>query len=106
MPKSNKVQAGQKVKLMINIEEGWEVDNGKVALGAFEKVETDTGEILLDAEDLFEGKELNADDANIITISIRLPEMEQQFEYYLVSFRVWDKNGKGEVKGSYKLYME
>jgi hypothetical protein len=90
--------------MMLNLEKGWEEEDGKVSIGASEKAETDSGEELLDAQDLFEGRELSADDSKVLTLSVTLPQLKADVEYVLISFRIWDKNGKGEIKGSYKLY--
>src|SRR5687768_2328418 len=52
VPGDNKVEIGQRVRLRL-ILSGWEPVNGKVALGASEKIETDDGQVILDEKDLF-----------------------------------------------------
>ena len=52
VPSDNKVEVGQKVNLRLIIE-GWDAADGKVMLGASERISTDEGSVLLDEEDLF-----------------------------------------------------
>ncbi|MEJ0103250.1 MAG: hypothetical protein WDO19_12130 [Bacteroidota bacterium] len=41
-----------------------------------------------------------------ITLSAVINGIDKLYDYFLVSFRVWDKKGTGEVTGSYKLYLK
>ncbi len=109
VPSGNIVDFSQPVKLILHIDKGWKEEKEKVFLGAAEKIESGN-DVLLDAADLFEQYTdgLSAKDANVIslTATIRLREAIQPLTTFLVTFRIWDKKGGGEITGSYKLYSK
>ena len=107
VPEDNKVEVGQKVLLRL-IVDGWKPVNGKVKLGAAEKIETSDGQVLLDKEDLFASFEDGVDpgDARIITLTAVITRVDKLYDHFKVSFRVWDKNSNDEVAGSYLLYLK
>lgn len=110
MPEGNLVDFSQPVILRLLISEGWTEENGKVMLGASEKIEAEDGTVLLDEADMFaKGFEdgVSTTDAKQISItaSIKL-KREVPPTTFTVSFRVWDKKGEGFVEGSYKLYSK
>lgn len=108
VPEGNKVDVNQKVNLRLIIS-GWKEENGKVFLGASEKIVTNEGNVFVDEPDLFKSYETDGiapTDAEYITLSATVTMINQLFDYFLVSFRVWDKKGSGEVTGSYKLYLK
>jgi hypothetical protein len=45
-------------------------------------------------------------DAEVISLSAVITQIDKLYDYFLVSFRVWDKKSNGEVSGSYKLYLD
>jgi hypothetical protein len=103
----NLVKPNEYLNLRLVIDSGWIVNNGLVKIGAAEKVETSDGEVLLDEKDLFAaGDEVNASDAKVITLKVIITKVTKLYDYYLVTFRVWDKNGTGEVTGSYKFHLQ
>jgi hypothetical protein len=107
VPKSNQVNVNQKVKMRLVIEDGWKEENGKVSIGASEKVETNTGKEVLNVEDLFASVgDLEPTDSKFIILSVVITGLDQLYDHFLVSFRVWDKNGAGEITGNYKLYLK
>ncbi len=111
VPEGNITDFSQPVKLVLVIEKGWKEQNGKVSLGASEKIEVETGEILLEEKDLFESNYpdgMPANDARRITLtaSIRLKKEIKPLTTFYVSFRVWDKQGDGFIQGRYKLYSK
>jgi hypothetical protein len=107
VPETNETNVGKPVKLRLIIDKGWKETNGKVSIGASEKIETHDGQLVLDEKDLFSNiKELNGADAHFITLTATISRLEKLYDYFLVSFRVWDKNGSGEITGSYKLYIK
>jgi hypothetical protein len=102
----NTVKVNEYLNLRLIIDD-WTVKDGKVKLGASEKVETSDKELVLDEKDLFASiNEVDPVDAKAITLKVVLQRVTKLYDYYLVSFRVWDKNGTGEVTGSYKFNIK
>lgn len=108
VPEDNTTNVNQQVKLRLVIEDGWTEQDGKVMVGASEQIETNDGRLVLDEKDLFNDmpEGVSKEDAGYITISAVITRLDKLYDYFIVKFRVWDKNGKGEVTGSYKLYIK
>lgn len=107
VPASNSTSVNQPVKLRLIIDEGFTESNGKVEIGASERIETNTGELVLDEKDLFRDLGgVEPERAKALTLDAVITRLDKLYDYFTVSFRVWDKNGKGEVSGSYKLYIQ
>lgn len=105
----NTVSIGQIVKMRLLIEGGFKIVNDKVKLGASEKITTNSGELVLNEEDLFKAYEADGiapKDAEYITLMAEITKLDKLYDYFLISFRVWDKQSNAEVKGSYKLYIK
>ena len=103
----NNVHVGDPVYLNLLIKKGWVTEGRKVSLGASEKIETDAGEVVLDAPDLFKNTpSLDESDANSIQLKARITRTSPDINYFVIYYRVWDKNGDGKVSGSYKLYVD
>jgi hypothetical protein len=108
LPEDNKIEVKQKIKLRL-IANGWKEQEGRVYVEASQKVIKNNGEILLDQANLFEAdsiESISAEDAKYINLSFWLNEIYELFEYLTVEFKIWDKKGEGEVKGSYRLYLK
>jgi hypothetical protein len=110
MPEGNLVDFTKPVNVQLVIDEGWKEENGKVLLGAAEKITAEDGTVILDEKDLFSGRYDDgisvADAKNIgLTASLTLKK-DLPPATFTVSFRVWDKKGEGFVEGSYKLYSK
>ena len=107
VPADNKVEIGQNVRLRLIIS-GWKPVNGRVALGASEKISTDDGQVVLDEKDLFANLTDGADlkDAGVITLSAVISRVDKLFKYFEVSFKVWDKNSSDNASGFYRLYLK
>ena len=108
IPEDNKIDVKQKVKLRL-IASGWKEKEDKVYLEAAQKVITSDGEVLYDQANLFRKdsiESINAEDAKYVTLTFWLNEIDKLFDYVTVEFRLWDKLGEGEIKGSYKLYLK
>ena len=108
VPQDNKVEVGQQVNLRLIID-GWKAVNGKVFIGASEKIATDEGLVMLNEPDLFAAyteNGVNPADAGMITLSAVITRVEKLVKYFEVSFRVWDKKSNDNVTGSYKLYLK
>lgn len=112
VPEGNITDFSQPVRLTMVIEDGWKVDsNGRVWLGASEKIEVETGEVLLDEQDLFAKKNdqsISEKEAGRITLTatITLGKKIKPLTTFYVYFHVWDKIGKGFVQGRYKLFSK
>lgn len=107
VPSSNTTSLGKPIYLNINITKGWHEENGEVSLGASERISTDNGTVFLDAGDLFKNRNsLNAEDAKFIRLKAVVNSMTGPINYFVVDYKVWDKKGNGEIKGSYKFYIE
>jgi len=99
----------EKIYLVIKADTGWVKENGLSYLGASERISTVAGKVVVDAPDIFKEYEttgLPANDARLISLSARITEADPGLEDFVVQFRVWDKRGKGEVKGKYKFKIK
>ena len=107
VPENNATAVGMPVNLRIVIDGGWQQKEGAVHLGASERIETSDGNVLLDEKDLFKNiSPVRPEEAQYITLTANISQLDKLYDYFLVSFRVWDKNGNGEVTGSYKLHVQ
>ena len=107
VPPANVVSVNQPVKLRLLIAKGWNEKNGRVQLGASETIITHDGQVLLHESDLFKNeKQLDANDAHLIQLTAAITYAKKKSDYVVVSFRIWDKNGPGEIKGHYRLYIK
>ena len=107
VPPDNKVEVGQWVVLQLIIN-GWQKKDGKVFLDAEEQITTSDGKQLLDEKSLFKdyANGLTSEDAKAITLSARITAIDKLYDYFTVSFRVWDKQNQNELSGSYKLHLK
>ena len=109
VPDDNFVDFKSPVKMQILIDSGWVEENGKVLLGASEKIITEKGEVVVEEADLFQKYPdgISVEDSKSIYLSAILKLKEGiPPTSFTVSFRVWDKKGDGSVEGSYKLYSK
>jgi hypothetical protein len=102
----NKVKVNEKVNLRLIIS-GWKEENGYVFPEADEKITTSDGDVLVDNKNLFARYDsgILSKDAEYITLMATITEVNKLFDYFLVSFRVWDKKNNGEITGSYRLHI-
>lgn len=108
VPSGNTTDLGQKIKLVLEIGDGWIQKNGKVSIGASEQISTSSGQEVVNAEDLFAAyNETGIDpvDAKIISLNAMITKEMGEIDHYNVKFRVWDKYGDAEITGSYKFYI-
>gem|GEM_PF-818283 len=107
LPKSNTTPLGAPVYLNLVIKDGWDVQDGTVSLDATEKITTNRGEMVLNAPNLFGTRSnVNESDASRIVLKATITKTRPDIDYFVVNYHVWDKRGEGEVKGSYKLFVE
>ena len=107
IPTGNKIDVGQWVGLRL-ILNGWQKQNGKVFVDAEEQITTSDGKQLLDQKNLFKdyAEGLSSEDAKALTLSARITAIDKLYDYFTVTFRVWDKQSQNEISGSYKLYLK
>jgi len=104
----NVVNLEEKIKLALYMGDGWKLRDGKAFLGASEKITTESGETIVNAEDLFSTVTdgLDPEDAKNIKLSASISKDSGISKYYNVHFRVWDKVGTAEITGDYKFYIK
>lgn len=107
VPSPNITSLRKPIYLRLNLIKGWKEEMGEVSLGASERISSDNGTVFLDEPDLFEKyKSLNSDDARVVQLKAVINSMSGPIKYFVVDYKVWDKNGEGVIKGSYKFYVE
>lgn len=103
----NTVALGTPVYLTIQIKDGWAVQNGFVSPGAVQIITTDNGEPVLQSSDLFAGaKRIRAADASKLQLKTLITATRPDIAFYVVRFRIWDKEGTGAVEGYYHLRVK
>jgi len=105
----NMTAVGRHVNLQILIDSGWTVENGKIYPGIGEKMECSDGKHVFDKPDIMEEVRPNgvpAEDGWLVTIQAVINSVDKQYDYFLVSFHVWDKKSDAEITGSYKLHFK
>jgi hypothetical protein len=109
VPDDNFTDFSQPVKLQLFIDSGWTEKEGRVLLGAAEKITAEDGTVVLEDPDLFAkyADGVTASDAKMLYLSatLRLKENSPPASF-TVSFRIWDKNADGYIEGNYKLYSK
>jgi hypothetical protein len=106
VPASNETTPGRPVKVVIVIEKGWKEEDGEISIGASEKIETSSGEVLLETGDMFEKyPSMKAELGNRVSLKANITGKAKEKDEFLINFRVWDKKGESEIKGSYILRM-
>jgi hypothetical protein len=104
----NVTRVGEKIYVVIKLDTGWVKENGKSYIGASERISTKTGTAVLDTDDMFKDygeTGIDAEDAKVVRLSAVITKSDSGVENFIVQFRVWDKKGKGEVKGKYKFRL-
>ena len=105
----NKAGVGEKIYLVIKLDTGWVKENGKSFIGASERILTSEGRVVVSADDIFKTQEMegiDATDTKQISLSALITNADPGVNNFEVQFRVWDKKGKGEVKGKYKFSLK
>jgi len=104
----NIASIGQHVNLQILIGSGWKAEDGKIYPGIGEKIESNDGKHVFDKPDLMEShpEGVSAEDGWLVTIQAVINTVDKQYDYFLVSFHVWDKKSDAAITGSYKLHIK
>ena len=109
VPPGNKVSLNQNINLLLIVDSGWNEIEGRVYPGSKQVVKLSNGEEILNTDDLFSPFDetgVASNDARYITLNTMIPEIKDKRKPVVVNFRVWDKKGSGEIKGSYKLFVK
>ena len=103
----NLTKVNQPLRVRLIIDSGLTATDGKVLLGASEKVVTSDGDVVLDEEDLFATVgAVPEKDAKILSLSVMITKINKLVDFYEVKFRVWDKSSNNAVSGSFKFNVE
>lgn len=105
LPANNSVGIGEKISCRLTVD-GYQVEDGKVLIGASEKVSTTSGDVVLDEPDLFAtAGPLDAGDAKYVTIKAVITSLEKSIHDFKVDFRVWDKRNNKEATGNFVFHL-
>jgi hypothetical protein len=96
-------------KLKVNfVVKGWKAENDQVALEANEKVTTSDGDVILDEKELFSKggvQAISAADAEFPRLSVVISQVNKLYDFYLVSFKIWNKGSDQSIEGNYKFHV-
>lgn len=96
-------------KLKINfVVKGWKAEDGQVALEANEKVTTSEGDIIMDEKELFSKgglQTISAADAEFPRLSVVITQVPKLYDFYLVSFKIWNRGTEQSIEGNYKFHI-
>jgi hypothetical protein len=109
VPPDFRARVGEKVYLQIEVDKsGWTSEEGRIYPGVYQKVESSDKKHVFVQEDLMEShpEGVPADDGWLITVMAVVNAVDRPYDHFMVHFRVWDKRGKGEITGSYKLFLQ
>lgn len=101
----NTVGIGEKIYCRLHIS-GWKEENGRVKLGASEKIMTSSGDVVKNEDDLFSSMtDASAQDATVVTLSAEITNLSKSIHDFEVKFRVWDKVSNDDVTGSFEFHL-
>jgi hypothetical protein len=109
LKETNTAKLKERIFLTVELDTGWTKYNGKTFIGASEQILDQNGTVILDTQDLFADYDKEGLDASIaknINLAAIIDSFEPGLETFTVKFKIWDKKGKGMVKGSYKFKIE
>ncbi len=105
----NTTTIGKKIYCVVKVDTGWTKANSLSYIGASERISADDGTVVVNATDIFKDYDLtglDAKDAGTISLSAVITQNSPAIDYFVVNFKVWDKKGKGEIKGKYKFKIK
>ena len=108
LQEDNKANIGQHVNLILLIDSGWTVENGRIYPGVGQKIESSDGKHVFEQKDLMEShpEGVPVEDGFQVTIQAVINSSDKEYDHFLVSFKVWDKKSDHEITGSYKLHVK
>lgn len=104
---TNSTSVNRKLKINFVIK-GWKAENDQVALEANEKVVANDGEVILDEKELFSGgglKTVSKEDAQYPRLTVVVNQVNKLYDYYLVTFKLWNRGTDQSVEGEYKFHI-
>jgi hypothetical protein len=98
------IPIGESFQLVNDGVEGMVQKNGKVSAGCYLKMSDDSGKILMEVADLFEGKDLfDKDSASMLRCTISTGEPMEWEKIYKVQAIFWDKYGSGKITNDFSI---
>lgn len=106
VPEDNTLKAGEGFKLILKLS-GWQAENGKVLIGAGERLRNSNQVVMMQEDDLFANAEaISAEDAQVITLIMEVLNTETIYDFYETDFKVWNKNTEQMVSGTYQFKLK
>jgi len=104
--KTNEIEYGKKVNIVLTGVKGYELGDGKVKIGCKIVVSDNEGKAVLSADDAFaasyEGG-LAPEDAEVLSTSLTVGKPLEIGKEYTWKSLFWDKNGKGTINTEIKI---
>lgn len=106
VPEDNTLKAGERFKLILKLS-GWQAENGKVLIGAGERLRNSNQVVMLQEDDLFASADaISEEDAQVITLIMEVLNTETLYDFYETDFKVWNKNVEQFVRGTYQFKLK
>ncbi|MDB5208377.1 MAG: hypothetical protein JWR72_3452 [Flavisolibacter sp.] len=107
LPRTNTISLGDSIYLNLEFDKNWLADNRKTSMDASQEVVTDKGEPVVNIPSLFHKMPVvGKGGISRVYLQAIISKTRRDIDYFIIHYRVWDKNGGGEVKGSYRLYID
>jgi hypothetical protein len=104
--KTNEIEYGERVNIILSGVKGYELDNGKVEIGCKIVVSDSEGNAVISADDVFaasyEGG-LAPEDAEVLSTALTVGKPLEIGKEYTWKSLFWDKNGKGTINTEIKI---
>ena len=102
----NTVKAGDRFKLILKLS-GWKASDGKVQIGAGERLLNSNKVVMMQEDDLFANAiAISEEDAQVITLIMEVLNTETIYDYYQTEFKVWNKDVEQWIRGSYQFKLK
>lgn len=106
LPKDHRVNTGDVVLLKLILNNGWVIKDGQVSIDAAQTITTNQDEVILNDPNLFTSRTITkAQDAKQVVLKTLITKTNKEVNFFTIAFRLWDRWGSGEIKGSYRLYV-
>lgn len=109
VPPDNKIELNQQIGLVVVIEGGWLLIDGKAYPGGSENIKLDNGYEILNTSDLFAAYSVHgvgAKEARYISMKASITSIKNKHSFVIVNFRIWDKKSGNEILGNYKFSIK
>lgn len=106
VPENNTLKAGERITLILKLS-GWKATDGKVQIGAGERLLNSNQVVMLQEDDLFANAgAISEKGAQVITLIMEVLNTETIYDYYQTEFKVWNKDVQQFVRGNYQFKLE